>query len=115
MKKLLNNLGKNRGYFLLTLIVGIVFSGISTLTPPHDFGQYDNRVYKKRFRRHTLSYPACGMRRRTDIAVSCRFVFRSAIQFASEKNDAQKRFSFVSEKRYGKSGRNFGVHVFCQQ
>ena len=33
MKKLLNDLGKNRGYFLLTLIVGIVFSGISILTP----------------------------------------------------------------------------------
>lgn len=33
MKKLSNNLAKNRGYFLLTLLVGIIFSGISVLTP----------------------------------------------------------------------------------
>lgn len=33
MKKLLNNLSKNKGYFSLTLLVGIIFSGISVLTP----------------------------------------------------------------------------------
>ena len=33
MKKLLNNLAKNKGYFSLTLLVGIIFSGISVLTP----------------------------------------------------------------------------------
>ena len=33
MKNLSNNLSKNRGYFLLTLFVGIIFSGISVLTP----------------------------------------------------------------------------------
>lgn len=33
MKNLLNNLAKNKGYFLLTLFVGIIFSGISVLTP----------------------------------------------------------------------------------
>lgn len=33
MKKLSNNLAKNRGYFWLTLLVGIIFSGISVLTP----------------------------------------------------------------------------------
>lgn len=33
MKNLSNNLANNRGYFSLTLLVGIVFSGISVLTP----------------------------------------------------------------------------------
>lgn len=33
MKKLSNNLSHNRGYFVLTLWVGIFFSGISILTP----------------------------------------------------------------------------------
>lgn len=33
MRKLLNNLGKNKGYYLGTLLVGIIFSGISVLTP----------------------------------------------------------------------------------
>ena len=33
MKGLWNNLEKNRSYYLLTLFVGIVFSGISVLTP----------------------------------------------------------------------------------
>ncbi len=33
MRNLSNNLAKNRGYFLLTLLVGIIFSGISVLAP----------------------------------------------------------------------------------
>ena len=33
MKNLSNNLASNRGYFSLTLLVGIMFSGISVLTP----------------------------------------------------------------------------------
>ena len=33
MKNLSNNLASNRGYFFLTLLVGIMFSGISVLTP----------------------------------------------------------------------------------
>lgn len=33
MKNLSNNLAENRGYFFLTLLVGIVFSGICVLTP----------------------------------------------------------------------------------
>lgn len=33
MKDLLNNLGENLGYFVLTLIIGIIFSGIGVLTP----------------------------------------------------------------------------------
>ena len=33
MKTVWRNLGRNRGYFLTTLLVGVLFSGISVLTP----------------------------------------------------------------------------------
>lgn len=33
IEKILNNLAKNRGYFLMTLLVGIIFSGISIIAP----------------------------------------------------------------------------------
>lgn len=33
MKKLLNNLAENKGYFLLTLLIGVLFSGLSILSP----------------------------------------------------------------------------------
>lgn len=33
MKRILNNLDRNRGFYVLTLLVGVIFSGISVLTP----------------------------------------------------------------------------------